>query len=59
MSPAVFALLLVFPLVACSGRPDATPLPTKQTAIDPLMKKLDAAAQQEQKRREEMDEAAK
>lgn len=45
-------------LCAC-GRPDSTPLPTKQTAIDPVLKKLDAADQQAQKRREEMDNAAK
>jgi hypothetical protein len=59
MNPAIVALLLIFSLVACTGRPDSTPLPTKQTAIDPVLKKLDAAAQQEQKRREEMDAATK
>lgn len=52
--PAVVALF-----GACSGRPDSTPLPTRQTTIEPVMKKLDAAAEQEQKRREEMEEAAK
>jgi len=51
--------LLALALAACTGRTDSTPLPTKQTAIDPVMKKLEAAQQQEQKRRQEMDEAAK
>jgi hypothetical protein len=51
------ALLLL--LVACSPQRDSTPLPTKQTTIDPVMKKLDAAADQEQKRREDMEAAAK
>jgi hypothetical protein len=54
------ALLLNFTLITgCTGRPDSTPLPTRQTTIDPVMKKLEAAGQQEQKRREEMEEAAK
>ena len=56
-------LLLLAPLtavmlVACTGRDDSTPLPTRQTTIDPVMKKLDAANQEEKKRREEMDAAA-
>lgn len=53
---------LLVPLIglgACGGRPDATPLPTRQTTIEPVMKKLDAAARQEQQRREEMDDAAR
>lgn len=52
------ALLAVL-AAACSPQRDATPLPTKQTTIDPVMKKLDAAAEQEQKRREDMEAAAK
>ncbi len=44
---------------ACSPQRDSTPLPTKQTTIDPVMKKLDAAAQQADKRREEMEAATK
>jgi hypothetical protein len=51
-------LLAISLLAACTGRENSTPLPTKQTAIDPVVKKLDAAAQEEQKRREEMDAAA-
>jgi hypothetical protein len=53
------ALALVLALAACSPQRDTTPLPTKQTTIDPVMKKLDAAGAQADKRREEMDAAAK
>jgi hypothetical protein len=53
-------LCVAVALVAgCTGKPDATPLPTKQTTIDPVVKKLEAAQQQEQRRREAIDEAAK
>ena len=44
---------------ACSPQRDSTPLPTRQTTIDPVIKKLDAAAEQAEKRREEMDAASK
>jgi hypothetical protein len=54
---AVLALLVT--IAACSPQRDSTPLPTRQTAIDPVVKKLDAAGEQEQKRREEMEAAAK
>lgn len=54
LGPALLVLL-----VACSPQRDSTPLPTRQTTIDPVMKKLDAAAEQEQKRREEMEAATK
>jgi hypothetical protein len=46
-------------LAACSPQRDSTPLPTKQTTIDPVMKKLDAAGAQAEKRREEMEAASK
>ena len=46
-------------LAACSPQRETTPLPTKQTTIDPVTKKLDAAGEQEQKRREEMEAATK
>ena len=59
MTRVAVASLVIIGLAACSGRPDSTPLPTRQTAIDPVMKKLDAAAQQEQKRREELEQAVK
>jgi hypothetical protein len=52
-------VILALFTAACSPQRDTTPLPTKQTAIDPVTKKLDAAAGQEQKRREEMEAAAK
>jgi hypothetical protein len=54
---AVAALLVS--LAACSPQRDATPLPTKQTAIDPVTKKLEAAGEQAGKRREDMEAAAK
>ena len=57
LSGALLALLIV--LAACSPQRDSTPLPTRQTTIDPVMKKLDAAGEQEQKRREQMEAAAK
>jgi hypothetical protein len=55
----ILGLALLALLAACSPQRDSTPLPTRQTTIDPVMKKLDAAAAQEQKRREEMEAAAK
>jgi len=36
-----------------------TPLPTKQTTIDPVNAKLDAASRETEKRREDIDNAAK
>ena len=52
-------LVVALSAVACSPQRDSTPLPTKQTTIDPVMKKLDAATQQADRRREEMEAAAK
>jgi len=52
-------LVVALSAVACSPQRDGTPLPTKQTTIDPVMKKLDAATQQADRRREEMEAAAK
>jgi hypothetical protein len=49
-------------LAACTQKErDAanTPLPTRQTTIDPVTKKLDAAAQDTERRRQEIDQAAK
>jgi hypothetical protein len=51
--------LLVLAAGACSPQRDSTPLPTKQTTIDPVLKKLDAAAAQAGKRREDMEAATK
>lgn len=50
------AALLV---AGCSPQPNTTPLPTKQTTIDPVLKKLDAAAEQADRRREQMEDAVK
>jgi hypothetical protein len=44
---------------ACSPQRDSTPLPTRQTTIDPVMKKLDDAGAQAEKRREELEAASK
>jgi hypothetical protein len=54
-----FPVALLALLAACSPQRDSTPLPTKQTTIDPVMKKLDAAGAQAEKRREEMEAASK
>jgi len=53
------ALALAALLAACSPQRDSTPLPTKQSSIDPVMKKLDDAAAQADRRREEMEAASK
>jgi hypothetical protein len=39
--------------------PASTPLPTRQTTIDPVTKQLDAAHQDAERRRSEADQAAK
>jgi len=46
-------------LAACSPQRDSTPLPTRQTTIDPVKKKLEEAGAQAEKRREEMEAASK
>jgi hypothetical protein len=49
-------------LTACTktDRENArTPLPTRQTTVDPVNSKLDAAAREGDKRREDVDNAAK
>lgn len=49
-------------LTACTGadRNGAnTPLPTRQTTIDPVNARLDAAAQDTERRRQDLDNAAK
>ena len=57
-------LVLAFAVsaTACSRPPDEsvkTPLPTRQTTIDPVKKKLDAAAEDIERRRQDVDAAAK
>ena len=51
-----------FALLACTRadrEPVRTPLPTRQTTIDPVNSKLDAAAQDTERRRQDIDSAAK
>ena len=51
-----------FALIACTQtdrEPARTPLPTRQTTIDPVNNKLDAAAQDTERRRQDIDNAAK
>jgi hypothetical protein len=63
----LFASLLILiaaaALAACNSResdqPAKTPLPTRQTTIDPVNKKLDTARENAERRRSEVDEAAK
>ena len=52
----------VFALTACTRadrEPARTPLPTRQTTIDPVNRKLDAAARDTEQRRKDIDNAAK
>ncbi len=50
-------------LVACNSRDDSepvkTPLPTRQTTIDPVVKKLDTAREDAERRRQQADDAYK
>jgi len=50
-------------LMACNSReasePVKTPLPTRHTTIDPVNKKLDTAREDAERRRAQVDEAAK
>jgi len=51
-----------FSLMACTRaerEPARTPLPTRQTTIDPVNSKLDAAAQDTERRRQDVDHAAR
>ena len=51
-----------FALIACTRsdrEPVRTPLPTRQTTIDPVNNKLDAAAQDTERRRQDTDNASK
>ena len=59
----VYSIIAMAALIACTGRDtgDAakTPLPTRQTTIDPVNKKLDKAREDAERRRNQADEAAK
>jgi len=65
---AALLMMAALSLAACrpssppEGAPDtpaSTPLPTRQTTIDPVTKKLDAAQQDAERRRSEVDQAGK
>ncbi len=57
------ALVAIAALVACNSRdndePAKTPLPTRQTTIDPVTKKLDTAREDAERRRRQVDDATK
>jgi hypothetical protein len=53
------ALLVLSACTQSGSEPASTPLPTKQTTIDPVMKKLDNAAQDIERRRQSADDVAK
>jgi hypothetical protein len=56
------AALFVLGGVGCSPHKDesqATPLPTRQTTIDPVNRKLDEAQQDIERRRDEVDRATR
>ena len=42
-----------------SSEPAKTPLPTRQTTIDPVTKKLDTAREDAERRRRQADDVAK
>ncbi len=59
-------LLTTVVLLACTNRTSddsdkaaRTPLPTRQTTIDPVNKKLETAREDAERRRRELDDAAK
>ncbi|MEP6609892.1 MAG: hypothetical protein ABJA83_14620 [Burkholderiaceae bacterium] len=59
----VIAVIAIGALFACNSResaePAKTPLPTRQTTIDPVMKKLDTAREDAERRRQQVDDGAK
>lgn len=63
MNARVIGLITLLALVACTGRdssePAKTPLPTRQTTIDPVTKKLDTAREDAERRRQQVDDASK
>jgi hypothetical protein len=62
MNLRVYSIIAMAALIACTGRDagDAkTPLPTRQTTIDPVTKKLDTAREDAERRRQQVDDAAK
>lgn len=63
MRARFFFLVAAAALMACNSReasePAKTPLPTRQTTIDPVNKKLDTAREDAERRRRQVDDVAK
>jgi hypothetical protein len=63
MNLRVYSIFAMAALIACTGRDagDAakTPIPTRPTTIDPVTKKLDTAREDAERRRQQVDDAAK
>ena len=63
MVARVFLWIAATALVACNSReasePVKTPLPTQQTTIDPVNKKLDTAREDAERRRAQVDQVDK
>jgi hypothetical protein len=59
----LFLFVVTVALIACNSReasePAKTPLPTRQTTIDPVNKKLDTARENAERRRSQVDDVAK
>jgi hypothetical protein len=63
MRARLLLLITATAFMACNSReatePAKTPLPIRQTTIDPVNKKLDTARENAERRRSEGDEAVK
>ena len=59
LAVAVIAALLLPGCMRTERDTAGTPLPTRQTTIDPVNTKLDAAARDVERRRQDIDNAAK
>ena len=63
MNLRVYSMIAMAALIACTGRDtgDAakTPLPTRQTTIDPVTEKLETAREEAERRRQQADDAYK
>ena len=63
MNLRVYSMIAMAAVIACTGRDtgDAakTPLPTRQTTIDPVNEKLDTAREEAERRRQQADDAYK
>ncbi len=63
MNVRILGVTAIVALVACSQRETSeavkTPLPTRQTTIDPVVKKLDTAREDAERRRLQGEDASK